>query len=115
MVKKFKQGDIININFNHQSGREQKGSRPALVISCNDYNQLSNMVIIAPITSKKRDNIFHFELVGNKKVKGYVMCDQIKMIDPIARKAKYIDQIDFEQLLLALSITKSIISLQDEG
>ena len=38
MVRKLEQGDIIYVDFNPQSGHEQKGTRPVLVISNNDFN-----------------------------------------------------------------------------
>ena len=37
-------GDILKLNFNPQSGSEQAGFRPALVISPLAYNQLSRDV-----------------------------------------------------------------------
>jgi mRNA interferase MazF len=33
-----KQGDIILLEFDPQAGHEQKGKRPALIISNNTYN-----------------------------------------------------------------------------
>ena len=37
-----KQGSIIKISFNPQSGHEQAGYRPAVVISNNFFNQKQN-------------------------------------------------------------------------
>jgi len=34
-----KQGDIVALNFNPQSGHEQKGRRPAIIISNKTFNQ----------------------------------------------------------------------------
>lgn len=111
MVKKFKQGDIIYVNFNPQAGHEQKGSRPAVVVSCDDYNFLSNLVLVAPITHTNSDNIFRAE-IKNNKVDGYIMCDQIKAIDCNARNAKLYGKLDGDTLSLVLSIIKTIISPQ---
>ena len=33
-------GDIVWLNFNPQTGHEQKGKRPALVISPKEYNEV---------------------------------------------------------------------------
>lgn len=113
MVDKFKQGDIIYVNFNHQAGHEQKGNRPAVVVSSNDFNYLSNLVLAAPITHTKSKNIFRIEIMNNKKIDGFIMCDQIKMIDVKARKAKYCDKLSADSLNLVLSIIRTIISPQN--
>lgn len=99
MVDKFKQGDIIYVSFNPQVGHEQKGLRPAVVVSSNDYNYLNNLILVAPITHTKIDNIFRVEITNNKKIDGYIMCDQIKMIDAKARKAKYCDKLSSDSLI----------------
>lgn len=36
---RLKQGDIIKLNFNPQSGHEQAGYRPALVVSNEVFHQ----------------------------------------------------------------------------
>lgn len=113
MVKKYKQGDIIYVNFNPQAGHEQKGFRPAVIVSSDDYNYLSNLVLAAPITHTYSENIFRVEIKNNKKIDGYIMCDQIKMIDVVARKAKYCDKLSRDSLNLVLSIIRSIISPQN--
>lgn len=47
---KITQGDIMLVNFNPTRGHEQKGVRPAIVISSPDFT-LSEMVIVCPVTS----------------------------------------------------------------
>lgn len=113
MVKKYKQGDIIYLDFGPQVGHEQKGMRPALVVSCNDYNHLKNMVVAVPITSTERRDIFCCQLTEETKTQGYVLCDQIKAIDIKTRKTKYLESVSDDTLNLVLSIIKSIFSLQD--
>lgn len=100
------------MNFDPQAGHEQKGQRPALVLSCNDFNFLSNLVLVAPITHTKKDNVFRIEIENGHKINGYIMCDQIKMIDTVARKAKLYDRLSLDQTMLALSIVRTIISPQ---
>ena len=45
-----KQGDIIKINFNPQAGHEQAGYRPAVVVSNNLFNKITNLTFVCPIT-----------------------------------------------------------------
>jgi mRNA interferase MazF len=39
-------GDLIAVTFDPQSGHEQKGRRPALVISNDLFNQQTGMAIV---------------------------------------------------------------------
>ena len=113
MVKEFKQGDIIYLDFGPQIGHEQKGKRPAVVISCDDYNFVKkNMIIAAPITSKEQKSIFCYELSDKSKTQGYVLCDQLKAIDTSARKIKHFESLDQDSINTILSIIRSIFSLQ---
>jgi len=41
-----KQGNIILVDFDPQAGHEQKGRRPALVISNDLFNRYSEMAIL---------------------------------------------------------------------
>jgi len=85
------QGDIVWINFNPQSGHEQSGKRPALVISNEIYNQNVNLIIACPITSQEKDFPLHIKLPQGCKTKGWVLCEQIRSLDPEARKVEFIE------------------------
>jgi len=47
-------GDLIALSFNPQSGHEQKGRRPALVVSNTLFNQKAGLAIVCPITRTDR-------------------------------------------------------------
>lgn len=53
-MNKYKQGDIIYITFDPADGHEIKKRRPALVMSRDEYNLSSNLVIVCPITSTRK-------------------------------------------------------------
>ena len=46
MVMIFEQGDIVYLDFDPQSGHEQKSRRPALVISNNLFNRVSSLTMV---------------------------------------------------------------------
>ena len=46
-----RQGYLIWVDFDPQIGYEQKGRRPALVISNETFNNFSKMAIVCPITN----------------------------------------------------------------
>ena len=45
-----RQGDIITMDFSPNSGHEQAGRRPALVISNDFFNKVTNLALVCPIT-----------------------------------------------------------------
>ena len=87
----FKQGDIVVMNFNPQQGYEQSGKRPAIILSNNILNEHSSLVLVCPITNTNKKHPFHIELDERVQTTGVILCDQAKMLDIRARKAKYVE------------------------
>ena len=83
-----RRGDFISVTFDPQSGHEQKGRRPALVISHYLFNKHTGLAIVCPITRTKRDYPFHVPIGRRGKVTGFVMTEQIKSIGFRTRRAK---------------------------
>ncbi len=84
------QGDLIWLDFNPQKGHEQRGKRPALVISPKIYNEKTSLCLCLPITSKVKGYPFEVALPKKLLVEGVILSDQIKNLDFIARDAQYI-------------------------
>lgn len=110
MVKKYipQKGDLVILSFDPSSGHEQKGRRPALIISNEVFNKALGLAIACPITNTNRDFPFHIQLEA-ENLKGYIMTEQIKSIDFNARKIKFVEKVDEDILNQVLGITKSII------
>ncbi len=87
-----KQGDIIAITFDPQSGHEQKGRRPAFVVSKELFNQSTGMAIVCPITNTDRGFPFHVPIPVDSNLTGFIMVEQVKSVDFRARRAKPIEQ-----------------------
>lgn len=85
----FRRGDLVWVDFDPQAGHEQAKRRPALVLSPYEYNKKSNLVLVLPITSKRKNYPFEVILPESLTVAGSILTDQIKSIDPIARKCTY--------------------------
>lgn len=79
-------GDLIWVNFNPQRGHEQAGRRPALVISPAAYNEISNCVLVCPVTSNPDPWPWKVALPEDGAVTGAVLVDQVKSIDAEARQ-----------------------------
>jgi mRNA interferase MazF len=85
-----RKGDFIAVTFDPQSGHEQRGRRPALVVSNDLFNKHTGLVIVCPVTNTHRDYPFHVAIPANEDVTGFVMVEQVKSIDFRARRAKRI-------------------------
>ena len=86
-----RQGDLVTLDFDPQSGHEQKGRRPALVISKDAFNKGTGMAICCPITNTDRRVPFHVPITGRTSLTGFVMCEQMKSLDYRARRMKLIE------------------------
>lgn len=85
-------GDFITLSFDPQSGHEQKGRRPALVISNSLFNKATGLAIVCPITNTNRNIPFHLPVPGASSLTGFVMAEQVKSVDYNARRAKLIEK-----------------------
>ena len=81
------EGDIVWLNFTPQSGHEQAGRRPAIVLSPKAYNQRSGLLICVPITNQIKG--YPFEVVlGGSGATGAALADQVKNLDWKSRQAE---------------------------
>jgi mRNA interferase MazF len=86
-------GDIIWIDFDPQAGREQAKRRPALVVTERSYNRASGLVIVCPLTSRRKPYPFALPVLVDK-VEGAVLEDHVKSMDWTARKATFHSKAD---------------------
>jgi len=86
-------GDIIWLDFDPQAGREQAKRRPALVVTEQSYNRASGLVIVCPLTSRRKP--YPFALATTiEKIEGAVLVDHLKSLDWTARKATFHSKAD---------------------
>jgi mRNA interferase MazF len=102
-------GDFIAVTFDPQSGHEQKGRRPALVVSNTLFNRHTGLAIVCPLTNTDRNFPFHVAVMNDPNVTGFVMVEQVKSIDFRARKAKRIGRVPDSVLEDVLSILDACI------
>lgn len=103
-----KQGDIIYVDFDPTLGHEQKGNRPAVVISNNTFNtKTSGLIIILPITHTIRSGFpLHVDLDSRTKIQGQILCEQLKTIDTQARVVKKVEKLPDDLLDRVIKIVK---------
>jgi len=105
-----KRGEIYWVNLDPTVGSETKKIRPALIVSNDVGNEMSAVVIIAPITSKIK-KVYSFEVEVSVKGKhGKVMLNQCRAIDK-SRLAGKIDSIGDELMKLVEDAIKVAFGL----
>jgi mRNA interferase MazF len=104
-----RQGDLIAITFDSQSGHEQKGRRPAFVVSKDLFNRRTGMAIVCPVTNTDRDFPFHVPIPKDNKLTGFIMVEQVTSVDFKSRRAKCIERGNDELLSEVLSILDACI------
>lgn len=88
------QGDLVIVTFDPQAGHEQRGRRPALVVSKQPFNRAARMALVCPITNTNRNFPFHVAVPPNSSLTGYIMVEQIKSLDYRVRRLQFVEKLD---------------------
>jgi mRNA interferase ChpB len=110
----FDRGDVVNVPLDPAMGHEQKGTRPALVLTSKVFNQLGD-VLVAPITQGgdySRYAGFAVSLTGTGcKTQGVALINKIRMLDLSARNARKIERVP--QVVMEEAIGRLMALLDD--
>ena len=109
-----KQGDIIKVNFNPQTGHEQAGYRPALVISNNFFNEKANLTIVCPITNTNNHFPLHIPLDSRTETTGVILCEHVRALDLRARPYKVVEKLPKDLLDTVVGVVFSEIEMLPE-
>jgi len=82
-------GDLIWTDFDPQTGREQSGRRPALVVSPAEFCQATEFAVVCPITSRIRPFGISVVLPPGLPVSGEILTGHVRSIDTLARPIRY--------------------------
>ena len=104
-------GDIVWLEFDPQTGHEQKGTRPALVLSPATYNSKTGMMVCCPITNQVKGYPFEVEISGNSSVTGAILADQVKNLDWRARNAKFKGKISAKNMQELRGMIKALLAI----
>ena len=104
-----KKGDLVELTFDPQSGHEQKGRRPALIVSNYLFNKHTGLAVACPITNTKRNFPFHVPLNDRSSLSGFIMAEQVKSIDYNTQKVKYVETVSIETLNTVLALLDATI------
>lgn len=82
-------GDVVWLTLWPQTGHQQSGRRPVLVLSPERYNARVGLALVCPITSVVKGYPFEVALPSDEAITGVVLADQIKSVDWRARAAEW--------------------------
>jgi mRNA interferase MazF len=89
----LERGALVWVDFDPTAGREQRGTRPAVVVSSSDYlSSVRDLVIVVPVTSVDRGWPHHVPVTGDRtglSTPSFAMTEQPRTISTarIARRA----------------------------
>ncbi len=97
------------VTLDPRSGHEQKGRRPALVISNTLFNKHTGLAIMCPITNTDRSFPFHVKVTDQSSITGYIMVEQVKSIDFVSRRVRFVKKAPLNILNEVLGILDACI------
>jgi len=104
-----RKGDFVALTFDPRSGHEQKGRRPALVVSNDLFNERTGLALVCPVTNTDRRIPFHIPVPRESVLTGFVMVDQVKSVDFAARRAKFIERAPAALLAEVLAVLDAMV------
>jgi mRNA interferase ChpB len=88
-------GDIYLVSLDPTEGREQRGSRPVVVVSATAFNVATQLPVVCPITNGGdfARRIGFAVPISGIKTSGVVRCDQPRVLDLATRQARKVDSL----------------------
>lgn len=92
-------GDVLWVDFGPPVGHEQAGRRPAVVITDRAYNESSSVLLVCPITRSERNWPFKVPIPPVGPIAGFVIVDQLWVVDPAHRRCRLAGHLTAEALV----------------
>lgn len=100
-MKPIVRGAIFYANLGQTVGSEERGTRPVLILQNNIGNRFSPTTIVAPISTKKTDELpTHILIKQFDKIRhnSIILLEQIRVIDKTRLKG-FVEFLNEEQML----------------
>ena len=97
-------GDFVTLEFAGRQGHDQRGRRPALVVSNDLFNRHTGLAMVCPVTRTDRGYPFHVAIPTGERVRGFVMVEQLRAVDYRARAVRRLGRAPSAVLDEALSL-----------
>lgn len=106
----YQYGSIVKMDFSPHAGHEQAGWRRGVIVSNDVFNATSDCIrMVCPLTHTNKPSPYHLKVDGCKETDGYVMCDQMRSVDLVARNAKYVEDAPKELMDNVSTLIKQLL------
>ena len=90
------------VSLDPSAGREQRGTRPVVIVSPKSFNELTRIPVVVPITTgghfvHRRGFAVSLDNAGTRTV-GVIRCDQPRALDLAVRNARHLETVP-EQIM----------------
>ena len=102
-----KQGDIVFLDFSPQSGHEQAGRRPGVIISNDQFFIKTKLAVVCPITNTSNKFPLHIILDNRTKTTGVILTEHMKCLDVISRNIQFVERLPEDLLDKTLAYVKA--------
>ena len=102
-----KQGDIVFLDFSPQSGHEQAGRRPGVIISNDQFFIKTKLAVVCPITNTSNKFPLHIILDNRTKTTGVILTEYMKCLDVISRNIQFVEKLPEDLLDKTLAYVKA--------
>ena len=101
------QGDIVFLDFSPQSGHEQAGRKPGVVISNEQFFRRTKFAVICPITNTDNKFPLHIPLDDRTKTTGVILAEHMKCLDVVSRNIQFVEKMPDDLLEKTLAYVKA--------
>ena len=105
-------GDFVHLNFSPQTGTEQAGRRPALVLSSFDFNVATGLAFACPITNQAKGSAFEVQVPRGAQISGVILAHQVRTVDWLARSADFHSKAPEATVLEVLARIEAILQIE---
>ena len=93
----MQRGDVWLVSLDPTAGREQRGTRPVVIVSPQPFNKLTGAPVVLPITTggsfaRRRGFAVSLANAGTRTV-GVIRCDQPRALDLATRHGKRLESL----------------------
>ena len=103
-------GDIVLLDFDPALGHEQKGRRPALILTVQKLNKFG-LCYVLPITSKIKGYLTEITLDYTHKISGVILTNQLRTVDWKIRNIEFVERVSDEILDEVNMLLKTMLEL----
>jgi len=108
----YEQGDVLFLNFNPSLGYEPARRHPAVVVSSTFVNQMTNLTLLAPVTSRANGFPLHVPLPPSAPVTGFVQMEAMRALDLGSRMGiEWVGAVDDATLSAILEVAGAVLGI----